>query len=71
MLSQSLDVFELARMEELQKQYMAEHFLSFYVMCQLAGETKSTETGQEVGQNHPSFSLATYIRLRGIKWRAA
>jgi len=60
MLSQSLDVSELARMDELRKQYVAEHFLSYYVMCQLAGETVSAEVGTP--SEEPSFSLQAFIQ---------
>jgi len=59
MLSQSLDVFELARMESLQEQYMKEHFLSYYVLCQMAGETRSAEVGEPY---HHRFSLEAYIQ---------
>jgi len=62
MISRSLDAWELARMGELQKQYMDEHFLSYYVMCQLAGETKSAEVGPPYEE--PSFSLKAYIQSR-------
>lgn len=44
-------------MSELQKQYMDEHFLSYYVLCQMAGETKSAEVG-ELYQHR--FSLEAY-----------
>jgi len=50
-------------MDELRKQYMAEHFLSYYVMCQLSGETKSREIGpppEEVSR----FSLRAFIQSR-------
>jgi len=62
MLTRTLDVFEMERMAELQKQYMKEHFLSYYVACQMAGETKSTEVSQPLNPN--SFSLKTYIWSR-------
>jgi len=58
MLTQTLDTFEIERMAELQKQYMKEHFLSYYVMCQISGETKSSEAGQPLSTK---FSLRTYI----------
>jgi len=62
MLSQTLDTFEIERMTELQKQYMKEHFLSYYVACQLADETKSAEVGPPLKK--PSFSLKAYIESR-------
>lgn len=40
MLSRSLDVFEIARMEELQKQYIADHPLEYYMSYRM-NETKS------------------------------
>ena len=61
MISRSLDVFELARMEELQKQYMAEHFLSYYIMCQLTGETKSEEIGPP-NEEIRRFSLRAFTQ---------
>jgi len=61
MLSQSLDTFEIERMAELQKQYIKEHALSYYIACQMAGETKSSETGPVY--NH-RFSLQDYIQSR-------
>jgi len=61
MLSQSLDEFELRRMEELQKQYMKEHLLSYYLLCQLDGQTRSRETG-EIPSHYPRFSLETFIQ---------
>jgi len=62
MLTRTLDVFEMERMAELQKQYMKEHFLSYYLACQMAGETKSTEVEQP--QHSSRFSLQTYIQSR-------
>jgi len=62
MLSRTLDTFEIERMAELQKQYIKEHFLSYYVACSLAGETKSTEVGQPLHDSN--FSLKTYIESR-------
>jgi len=59
MLSRSLNCFELARMESLQEQYMKEHFLSYYVLCQMAGETKSAEVGEPYQHR---FSLEAYIQ---------
>jgi len=61
MLTRTLDVFEIERMAELQRQYIKEHALSYYIACQMAGETKSTETGQPY--NH-RFSLQKYIQSR-------
>jgi len=62
MISRTLDTFEIERMVELQKQYMKEHFLSYYVACSLAGETNSVEVGQPI--DYPRFSLKTYIEAR-------
>lgn len=63
MISQSLDVFELRRMEELQTQYMKEHILSHYLLCQLNGETKSAEVGEP---HYPRFSLTRFIQQRNL-----
>ena len=62
MLTRTLDVFELERMAELQKQYMKEHFISYYLACQMNGETKSTEVGQL--PESPEFSLKAFIEQR-------
>jgi hypothetical protein len=62
MLTRTLDVFEIERMAELQKQYMKEHFISYYLACQMAGETKSTEVGQL--PKSPEFSLKAFIEQR-------
>jgi len=43
MMERSPDAWELARWESLQEQYMKEHILEYYIMCQIAGETKSLE----------------------------
>jgi len=59
MLTRTLDVFEMQRMAELQEQYIREHFLSYYLSCQMAGETKSTEVGEPF---HHRFSLEEYIQ---------
>jgi len=64
MIERSLDAFELARWESLQEQYMKEHFLQFYLLCQMAGETKSAKVGQPENPNPNSFSLETYIQSR-------
>jgi hypothetical protein len=65
MLSQSLDVFELERMAELQEQYMKEHFIDYYITCQIAGETKSDETGEvpEIPETQP-FSLKDFVEKK-------
>lgn len=58
MLRKCGDMFEIARMEDLQAQYIAENPLTYYAACQLYGETKSSE----VGDPDPSpqrFSLRT------------
>jgi len=62
MLSQTLDTFEIERMAELQKQYMKEHFVSYYLACQMAGETTTTDIGSPVEEHH--FSLRDYIERR-------
>lgn len=68
MLSQSLDTFELARMEELQEQYMAEHALTYYISCHMGGETRSEEVG--VADTSPQrFSLKTMTDV-GFSLRA-
>ena len=59
MMERSLDAFELARWESLQEQYMKEHMLEYYVLCQTAGETKSAETGRPYSSK---FSLEAYIK---------
>jgi len=56
MLSQTLDVFEMERMAELQEQYMKDHFLCYYIMCRMAGETRSEDVG-EVSSEPQMFSL--------------
>jgi len=56
MLSQTLDVFEMERMAELQEQYMKDHFLCYYITCQMAGETRSKDIG-EVSSGPQMFSL--------------
>jgi len=56
MLSQTLDVFEMERMAELQKEYMKDHFLCYYITCQMAGETRSKDVG-EVSSEPQMFSL--------------
>jgi len=63
MLSRSLDAFELARYKALQEQYMDEHFLSYYVMCQMAGETASAEVGEPYQHR---FSLEAYINGKSM-----
>ena len=60
MLTRSLDTFEMERMAELQKQYMSEHFLSYYLACQMAGETTATDIGPPVEEHH--FSLGEYVK---------
>jgi len=56
MLSQTLDVFEMERMAELQEQYMQDHFLCYYITCQMVGETRSKDVG-EVSYEPQMFSL--------------
>jgi len=63
MMGRSLDTFELARWESLQEQYMTEHFLSYYVACAMAGETKSSEMGSPPEESR--FSLKDYIAAKG------
>ena len=62
MLTLSLDVFEIERMAELQKQYMKENFIAYYISCQMAGETKSSDVGPPVEE--PRFSLLEYIKSK-------
>jgi len=59
MLSQTLDMFEIERMAELQKQYVKEHFVSYYLACQMAGETTSKDIGPPIEEHQ--FSLKEYI----------
>ena len=61
MLSRSLDCFELDRIESLQEQYLKEHFLSYFIMCQLNKETTPAEVGK-VPEPPPKFSLAEFIK---------
>ena len=68
MLSQSLDTFELARMEALQEQYMAEHALTYYASCRTGGETKSEEVG-DADTSPQQFSLKTMTDV-GFSLRA-
>jgi len=63
MLSRSLDCFELARVEALQEQYLKEHFLSYFIMCQLNKETTPAEVGKL--QATKKFSLAEFIEQQG------
>ena len=64
MLSRSLDCFELARVEALQEQYLKEHFLSYFIMCQLNKETTPAEVGK-VQEPPLKFSLAEFIEQQG------
>ena len=59
MLTRTLDVFEMERMAEMQNQYMKEHFISYYLACQMAGETKSTKVGQPSSDHKFSLKLFT------------
>ena len=59
MLTRTLDVFEMERMAEMQNQYMKEHFISYYLACQMAGETKSTKIGQPSSDHKFSLKLFT------------
>ena len=65
MIARTLDVFEMERMAEMQNQYMKEHFISFYLACQMAGETKSTKTGQ-VPSDH-KFSLKLFTEQQSLE----
>jgi len=66
MLTQTLDMFEIEQlgvwrqMAEMQKQYMSEHFLSYYLAWQMAGETTATDIGPPVEPYQ--FSLKDYIK---------
>jgi hypothetical protein len=62
MLTQTLDTFEIERMAELQKQYMAEHILEYYLSCQMAGETAKTDIGPPTEEF--KFSLREYVNGR-------
>ena len=59
MIARTLDVFEIERMAEMQNQYMKEHFISYYLACQMAGETKSTKIGQPSSDHKFSLKLFT------------
>lgn len=59
----SLDCFELARMESLQEQYLKEHFLSYFVMCQLNNEATPAEVGKL--PDSPKFSLVEFVKRQG------
>jgi hypothetical protein len=70
MLSRSLDVFELQRMEEQQTEYIEEHPLMYYRSHMVFGETKSSEVGEpdktpqrfSLSELKPmGFSLRTYF----------
>lgn len=50
----------LCRAEE--QRYRSEHFLHYYIMCVLAGETVSEDVGP-VPVKSTGFSLAAYIKL--------
>jgi hypothetical protein len=60
MMEHSLDAFELARWESLQEQYMKEHILEYYTLCQLSGETKSSDVGKPF--TALGFSLEAYVK---------
>jgi hypothetical protein len=66
MIDQSLDAFEIERMAELQRQYMKEDPISYYLACQMVGETVSSETGAPV-DHEVSFSLSDYVESVGIR----
>ena len=68
MLSRFLDTFELARMEDLEKQYIAENALTYYAACSMYGETKSEEVG-ELDTSPQQFSLKTMTDI-GFSLRA-
>jgi hypothetical protein len=59
MLRHSLDNFDLAQIEAMQEQYMKEHFLSYFIMCQLNNETTPAEMGK-VLEPPRKFSLAEF-----------
>lgn len=63
MLRHSLDCFELARMESLQEQYLKEHFLSYFVMCQLNNEATPADVGKL--PDPPKFSLVEFVKRQG------
>jgi len=62
MLTRTLDVFEIERMAELQKQYIKEHPIAHYLACQMAGETTTTDIGPPVEEF--KFSLREYANGR-------
>jgi hypothetical protein len=64
MLSRTLDTFEIERMAELQRQYMKDEPISYYLACQMAGETKSSDTGAPLESHEVSFSLSDYVERR-------
>lgn len=54
------DTFELARIESLQEQYMTEHPLHYYLVCQLIGSTTSEDVGKPI-DTPGLFSLKAFI----------
>ena len=63
MLTHTLDVFEMERMAELQRQFIKEHPIEYYLACQMAGETRSTDIGPPM-EEQPPFSLRAWINGR-------
>jgi len=62
MLTQTLDTFEIERMAELQKQYIKEHPIAYYLACQMAGETTAADIGPPIEEF--KFSLKDYVNGR-------
>ena len=60
MLRLTGDTFELARMESLQEQYMKEHPLHYFLCCQMAGTTKSSNVGKPI-DTPGLFSLRNHV----------
>jgi len=58
-LNIAYNVFELERYAELQREYMENHFLEYYLLCQMDGETISKETSSPPVETH--FSLQEWI----------
>lgn len=56
------DVFELERYVELQHEFMENHFLEYYLLCQMDGETISKEVAPST---EPHFSLQKWIDSHG------
>lgn len=60
MLRLTGDVFEIARIESLQEQYMTEHPLHYYLSCRIVGTTRPRDIGKPV-DTPGLFSLKKHI----------